>query len=75
MQRYTEMRYYYYWFWHNKPIWDYVFPESRTMNQGVINIYIDVETNVIAWKWDAEILGKVVWPISMVQSVSGVLGW
>ena len=40
VQVYTEIRHNYQWFWHNKPMWDYFFPESRTMNQGVINIHI-----------------------------------
>ena len=30
----------YEWFWHNETMWDYLFPESRTMNLGVINIHM-----------------------------------
>ena len=39
VQVYTEIRHNYWWFWHNELMWDYFFPESRTMNWGVINIH------------------------------------
>ena len=40
VQVYTEIRHNYWWFWHIELAWEYIFPESRTTNWGVINIHI-----------------------------------